>query len=784
MVNISRILNVSNVLRHVTEVTIPLKPGLSKSGNVINFVEKASRNKIPVNFSENALLHSYPGKVQDKLRNVCQNFMDNDKSGELSFLKNLVEVNPNYEYISKLVNNTEDFNKYALAKNKLNKNFVPKLKGKIPEKIRQNLAMMRVYNPENYKAFIKSKGYKDIIDKKLDLVYLKDITPDSKVDDKFFYDLFYNLEQKTNLRLKNIKNLDASLAQKYIKNFDENISKDSMFLDKLLKDLEATKNVEVTNKILKEFEDCMTPSSVSQIRSVINLSEENPKLVNKIFDMKDVYPSDAEYILNLLKGKENQISEEMLDYIIKYQQKNPNVFAAYKIGGVNKFLQATNKDENLLKSVLKLAEEKQDRNLINIIYSITPNNIGYLKESIKLGKLDEEFITKLQIMGTSEIFKDPKNWAIADDIYKETYLPFKKVLSNSSTPFYKDYIASSLAEIRAANPEQYKKLEDLGVLKFIKDKKIDPRIVLGLHGNKDFVPEVYEDLKMLQSGKSIIKKFDNFDKILTKTKAGDVVSVRGKLYINNDGKLERWNMTEEKFNDLFPLVDRFTTKQGSDDCYLISAMDSLYKNPKSRGSYYKMFEQKGNDIYVTIPAYKDFKGTIKFPDGKINITSLNADGAKHIQMVEQAYARTALRRQKRVPTGQDPLTTDDLFYLVNRNRTGNVSDVMEEVLLFNNNIQKYNPKRKINTYIARNKVSSDVVNNFFENNNTAQNVICNIGLLLDPGSGLGHAMQLKSYNPVTKTFQIVDPTFCGLQETYSLDEISSKLYEIAMTHLK
>lgn len=783
MVNISKILSVNNIFKNVTPVTIPLKPGLSKSGNVINFVEKSSINKVPVSFKENSLLYSYPKQVQKDLRKVCQILSDNCMFGAVSFLKNLVELNPNYEYISKLVKYSGDFNKYALLKSKLNKNFVPNLKGKIPEKIRQNLAMMQIYNPEKYEAFIKSKGYKEIVNKKLDIAYLKDITPSTKMDDKFFYDLFDNLEKSTNLRLKNIKNINTSLAQKYITAFDENISKDSTLLDKLLKEIEQTKNPKLLNKILKEFEDCTTPASSAQIRKIINISEENPKLVNKILDMKNVYPSDAEYILNLLKGKENHISEEMLDYIIKYQQKNPNVFAAYNIGGVNKFLQATNKDENLLKSVLKLAEEKQDKNLLNIIYSITPNNIGYLKENIKLGKLDNEFITKLQIMAQGEIFKDPKNWQIADDVYKETYLPFKEILSNSSTPFRKGFIADLLSEMRISNPEQYKKLEDLGILKLIKEKKIDSRIVLGLRPNKDFVPEVYEDLKLLQSGKSIIKKFDNFDKILTKTKAGDVVSVKGKLYINNDGKLERWNMTEEKFNDLFPLVDRFTTRQGIEDCYFISAMDALYKNPKSRGSYYKMFEQKGDDIYVTIPAYKDFQGTIKFPNGKIDVTSLSADGAKHIQMLEQTYARTALRNLPRVPASKDPLTTNNLYYLNDRNKGGFSKDVIQEVLLYNNNIQRNNIKRKINTYTCQN-VSPDAVDKFFEHyNSKSKDIICNIGIL-PPGANTGHALQVIAYNPKTKNFQIVDPNFCGLQEEYTLENISPKLYKIWMTYLK
>ena len=79
------------------------------------------------------------------------------------------------------------------------------------------------------------------------------------------------------------------------------------------------------------------------------------------------------------------------------------------------------------------------------------------------------------------------------------------------------------------------------------------------------------------------------------------------------------------------------------DCYFISVLKSLYQNPKTRGAYYKMFEQKGNDICVTIPAYKGYKGEIRFKDGKIDFSAGSARAAKHVLMLERTYARTALR---------------------------------------------------------------------------------------------------------------------------------------------
>lgn len=776
MVNIAKILNISNSFKNVANVTIPLKPGLSRSGNVINFVEKTSRNKIKFQFSERSAFYRYPEKTQKELQQFCQQLSDNCKDSALSFFRNLGEINPNYEYILKLINNPKDFSKYTQVKSLLGKKFVPGIKGRVPEQIRQNLAMMSVYNPESYKSLVSSKGFKEISDRNLDILYLKDIKPGTKVDGDFFYNLFNQIEKNTASRLQGIKGLNSDLAQKYIKSLDKDMCLDAMLLEKLLRELEQSKNTELINKIFKKYENEIEVSG-KYLRDLIKTSEKNPKLANKVLDMTNLGPVNANRLLKDFSDNGCVISEDMFDFLVKYQQKNADIFHPDAIRYVNKLLNISDKDEKFLRTLLKLGEDKKLQNFNDVFWAVTPNNLNYLKYNVNNGKLDDEVLAKLKMMSDKDIFKNPENWRLVDTVYKETYLPVHNLFKDKAgLTFPEKYAAENLSDMRINYPEKYKKIEDLGILDLIKQKKINPRIICGFSEGRDFTPEVYTDLKMLQNGESIVKKFDNFDKIFTKTKTGDVISVKGQLYINNNGRLERWNMTEEKFNELFPLVDRYTTMQGRDDCYLISAMDSMYRNPKSRGCYYKMFEQKGDDIYVTIPAYKDFKGEIKFPNGEVKTTYMSSDGAKHIQMVEQTYARTALRNESFTPIGKDSLTTDDLYYLAERNRAGHSSNVLQEVLLFNNKIQKNNPKRKIITYNC-NKVSKDSVHKFFDKYSGNPDVILNIGLV-KPGMYSGHAMYLKSYDPETKIFQIIDPSITSFQQEFTLDKLTPELFKI------
>lgn len=765
--------------------TIVPDSSVSKTvSRMVTFKGTDAAQTVVKTFPQCAKFHSFPPEVQVEITTAINKYVKNPKTKNISgFIDNLARYNPNHEMIMDIISSDKKLLAYCKSKVDINKTF-SNINASFEQKeaILGNLAMMRVVNPQSYKALVNSKGMKEILANRLHISYLSNVTPNQKIGDNFFYEMFEGIEKSTEKRLSKIKGLDESVVKGFIKASDGEICKNPEFLENLLVTFEKSKNPELAGNIIKTFESKMNDSSVD-IFKIIQAAEENPELVSKLIQMKDAWPKNLNFLIKDLKGDVRVFSDEMLDYFVKFQQKNSALCPPYALGAANTFLRNTNADENLLKTILNksLAEK---HNIDDVLWSVTENNIEFLRHNLQAGKFDKEIVAKLNFIKGSEKFKNPENWAIADKIYNETYLPFQHLYANveNATPAQR-WVGEMLAEKRVNNPEIYKFLEQEGVIDLIKAKKINPRILFGLREGRGFTPELLSDIRMLRNNETLIKKFDNFDKILTKTKSGDVVSVKGQLYINNDGRLERWNMSEEKFNDLFPLVDRYTTQQGKENCYLITALDTLYRNPKSRGIYYKMFEQQGNDIFVTIPAYKDFKGKIKFANGEILTNSEASNAAKNVQMLEQAYARTALRKETCTPIGKDSLTTDDLHYLVQRNIAGHPSDVMREILLFNNNVRKNTLSRKVYTYQLSKPEDLAIIQRNFDKYGTNPKFLFNIALY-EPGRNAGHALQVRSYNPQTKKLSIVDPCLGSVQCEKTVEELGKELHTVWTTVLK
>lgn len=309
----------------------------------------------------------------------------------------------------------------------------------------------------------------------------------------------------------------------------------------------------------------------------------------------------------------------------------------------------------------------------------------------------KEFI-KFIFASANPKFKNFKNWDELEEIYNNLYLPIINSKKNSAMPKrYLEYNAKEIVCLKLKNPDEFQKFEDLGIIDLIKNGKISLNILSKHYDGVKFIPEIYDDLEKLRNGESIIKSFESLTDVVKKTDAGDVIEVNGKMYLNNNGKIEPWQMSREKFEELFPLVDRFVSVQGDDDCYLITVLNSLYRNPTTRGSYYKMFEQNGNDIYVTIPAYKEYGGKIKFKDGKIMTVKGSAIASKNLQMLERAYSRLSLRYpQIEGEANINPLTTKNLTFLQERIRFGLEDETFNEFVQLEGcdsiDIEKNKPK--------------------------------------------------------------------------------------------
>lgn len=144
------------------------------------------------------------------------------------------------------------------------------------------------------------------------------------------------------------------------------------------------------------------------------------------------------------------------------------------------------------------------------------------------------------------------------------------------------------------------------------------------------------------------KEGTSLDELAENTYVGDVAAIGEAVYCKTkDDKMVKMNLTRTKYLELFPPVDRFKFSQGKiGDCWLISTIDNIMNNPETRIHLYELFSQEGDDMYVKLPKSKK---TVKFPSSNVIISELgrNVEGAKGIQMIEQAFAvhRAAQRHE-------------------------------------------------------------------------------------------------------------------------------------------
>lgn len=767
-------MGISKIVTNTVKATVKTANAPAQATKkVASVMENAFEKAMPeLQLAENSAYHSFSPETKEIVRKIRDFYWQNAKKNNTptaffntdSWISNLARYGDNEKEVATLLKSTKNFNLYVDVKSKINKDLKKIIPSNDAPSIQTKLALMALFNKGSFKALAKSKGMKEIEEGRLNISYLKDIKSTDKIDEDFFYKMFDNIEKQTNKRLVN-SGLDVDAVNKYLKISDKKICKDPNFINEFVSDLEKIEDPELANKILTkcDFNPVFLKYENEDFRKVISTTALQPEIVEKVLQLKQANSWSTLHISKIIAdGRVWNVSDDLFNTYLKFEKANPSHCYPMTIGNINNFLSVKGVDENFAKSILanpNLTKEIGISKFEQIFSFANEKNIDILKSCLEKGKFTQKDWITFQLKGRYDLTDTE-----ISKIYKETFEPLNNALKDTDY----SYFTERMLDLRLNNPEQYQKLVDSKILDLVKEKKISPRILANT--NKDFTPEVYSDVQKLLNGESLIKKFDSTKDILHKTTAGDVVSVKGKMYINNDGKLEPWNMTEEKFNELFPLVDRFSTKQGKDDCYFISVLNSLYQNPKTRGNYYKMFEQKGDDILVTIPAYKNYLGTVKFPKGEIETSWQNADAAKNVQMLERTYARTAVRTSKETPIGQNPITTDDLGYLQDRISAGHPENVFRE--LYPSATQ--NPQ----------KVITDKAQITSALENYAQNprYIITHGYLRE-GRETGHAISVKYYDPKTQTVTLTDPEEAGVQKTESLKDFLSTAWGIIVSRV-
>ena len=678
------------------------------------------------------------------------------------YIKNLLNYCSDEKTVYTIAGSMGNYNKYCNFTQKIFKAFknAKYLKLEDKEAALTNLTLMSFTDPKSFKALIKSKGIDEIISGRLNISYLKNIKSTDKIDENYFYKLFDNIEKARNERI--IKSgLDKNIINKYLNLFDDKVCLNPEFANDFITKLEKINNPELANKLLNRFpmDESFKDFGHKELAKLIDKAAEQPDAIQTVIQLQKTTPGMANHYANFLIKKEIPEVEDLFKYYLKFEKAHPEICQPETLSCMYGLIQK-GADKKMLEEICEKAIQIKNPDFIPEICSYAgKDNFDLLKSMLKNNAFDKESIFKFKM---SKYDKE-----LTEKVYQETYLPLLQGFEKYNIPpMEKEYLAQRIADLQIKEPKQFAKLQDTKILDLIKEGKVHPRILDGYSSETGFTSEILSDVQKLLNGESLIKKFDTTKNILQKTSTGDVISVKGKLYINNNGHLEQWNMTEEKFNELFPLVDRFSTRQGFDDCYFISPLTAMYKNPQTRGEYYKMFEQKGNDIYVTIPAYKDYLGKVKFPNGQIKVQDINADAAKNVQMLEQAYARTALRTQQEVHSQEmlNPLTTDNLNYLQNRIRSGQLRNSMRELFPKNTLIRKFEDKNQI----------IQIIKDFANDKRT----IIQEGSLLRTGGEIGHARTISGYNPQTQTLTLIDPNRTAIEETVPLDMFMEKLVSI------
>ena len=202
-----------------------------------------------------------------------------------------------------------------------------------------------------------------------------------------------------------------------------------------------------------------------------------------------------------------------------------------------------------------------------------------------------------------------------------------------------------LEQLYESNPQKFQEMYESGIFKLIEEGRLTQDILINLGKNRFLTPNILKDIKQVSNGKTLIAEIPANTKLQDIAKYvdnGEVGILNGKLYANQNGNAVELKLSKEKFEELFPLIERFKTRQGyTGDCWLISGITTMMENPNTRVDVYKLFSQIGDDILIKYPIGVH---QLKFAKGQtFNHYGKLSEGSKGVEMLEQSYV---FHRQK------------------------------------------------------------------------------------------------------------------------------------------
>ena len=195
---------------------------------------------------------------------------------------------------------------------------------------------------------------------------------------------------------------------------------------------------------------------------------------------------------------------------------------------------------------------------------------------------------------------------------------------------------------------------------------VDKKLLLS-DGPGNITKEVYDDLTKLNYACDnnipledvFAKRYNDVIAGCENSEVGDVFrDATGRLYIKDaKGQAVQLRMSAQKYLELFPPIQRFTSVQGQiGDCYLVSSIDNLYKNPTSRSIILSRFTENADgtiSIKMNNTTYKfnDIPGAFK------NSTNKNLTGSTGMRLLEEVSGYESIENKIAELTNRLPYLT-------------------------------------------------------------------------------------------------------------------------------
>lgn len=192
------------------------------------------------------------------------------------------------------------------------------------------------------------------------------------------------------------------------------------------------------------------------------------------------------------------------------------------------------------------------------------------------------------------------------------------------------------------------------------------------------------------------------------------------------------NLNQRDFNQLFSPDDKKFQIQQSDiqDCFLVSTLESILKNPKARAKYYQCFS-KDKDGSFQFTFADDFK--VKFPKDEqgnpstFKTVSSNLKGDLGHQLFEQAYAIKRMNDFATLAINSNPNNTSLIKALSSfqnqqlknlQNGNGDIDQVFNQLSQI---VSRYNLQPDQNNSLLYKTIVSNSIGNNYTTNTFKQN---------------------------------------------------------------